>query len=81
MEVLRRIIESSVPQLRQPRLQTEIPRDQSQVQVMNGVGRLSVPFRSPPPFADPSHQPVFGLFPISLVAFYPLSEKLHIILI
>lgn len=60
MEFIRRVIESSVPHLRQPRVQTEIQRDQSQVQVMNGAGRMNVPFRSPPPFVDPSQQPVFG---------------------
>ena len=60
MEFIRRVIESSVPRVRQPRVQTEIQRDQSQVQVMNGVGRMTVPFRSPPPFVDPSQQPVFG---------------------
>lgn len=62
-ELIRRVIESSVPHLRQPPMQTEIQRDQSQVQVMNGVGRMMVPFRSPPPFADPSQQPVFGYQP------------------
>ncbi|KAK3911808.1 AN1-type zinc finger protein 4 [Frankliniella fusca] len=59
-ELLRRVIESSVPQLRQPRLQTEIQRDQSQVQVINGVGRMTLPFRSPPPFLEPFQQPVYA---------------------
>ncbi|XP_026280933.1 uncharacterized protein LOC113208232 isoform X6 [Frankliniella occidentalis] len=59
-ELLRRVIESSVPQLRQPRLQTEIQRDQGQVQVMNGIGRVTVPFRSAPPFDDPSQQPIYA---------------------
>ncbi|XP_052121705.1 uncharacterized protein LOC113208232 isoform X3 [Frankliniella occidentalis] len=62
-ELLRRVIESSVPQLRQPRLQTEIQRDQGQVQVMNGIGRVTVPFRSAPPFDDPSQQPIYGCQP------------------
>lgn len=60
MELLRRVIEFSVPQLRQPRLQTEIQRDQSQIQVMNGIGRMTVPFRSPPPFVDAPQPPVYG---------------------
>ncbi|XP_034230375.1 uncharacterized protein LOC117639087 isoform X2 [Thrips palmi] len=76
MEVLRRFIDS-VPQLRQPRLQTEIPRDQSQVQVMNGVGRLSVPFRSPPPFADPSQQPVFAGYQAPRVRWRTVKYSAH----
>lgn len=79
MEVLRRIIESSVPQIRQPRLQTELPREQSLLQVMNGGGRLAVPFRSPPPFADASQQPVFGQFYIASTDCYSFFGDVFII--